>query len=326
MEIHFNMTVMNWLADHRLPWLTALMQAASALGEVQGYILVSTLIYVAFDKTLAVRLSLLVTLTMSLNHVLKIIIKNPRPFITEGNYLGKWAVPPDYARDLAFEYSTPSGHAMAGASFYSFLFGAVRNRYVRIGSVLAVLLIGLSRPYLGVHYLEDILLGWAIGLGVGLFALRYGGRIGNAWNAIPYGRRIAIAVAASILLWGATIAINGWQIDSQPRAFLGYAGTVVGIVIGRPLELRLVDFDPKSASVLFKVLRFLLTVALALLALEGLGKLFAAMVENYSAAGYMLQFFRYGTVSVVIVLVAPLIFTRLGLAQTFQEPIVAAHG
>jgi membrane-associated phospholipid phosphatase len=319
MDLRFNMTVMEWLANHRQPWLTLLMQAASFMGEVEGYILICTLIYVAFDKTLAVRLALLVTLTMSLNHILKILIKNPRPFIREGDYLRKWAVSADYARDLAIEYSTPSGHAMAGASFYTFLYSAVCSPYVRTAAVLAALSIGLCRPYLGVHYVEDILLGWAIGLCIGLFALRNVERIEKAWNRLKYEWQITIAVIATIALWAATVALNGWRIDSQPRAFMGYAGVITGIVIARPLELRLIDFDPRTGSILFKVERYLISVLLALLTLKTLGRLFVDIADNYSLTGYVLQYIRYSAVSVVSLFVAPWIFTRAGLARLYHE-------
>ena len=71
----------------------------------------------------------------------------------------------------------------------------------------------------------------------------------------PYTQQIAIAVAASLALWLATIAVNGWRIDGEPRAFLGYAGAVTGIIIARPLELQLVDFNPTSSPILFRLLR-----------------------------------------------------------------------
>lgn len=298
------------------------MQAATFMGEIQGYILVSTLIYVAFDKTLAVRLALLVTLTMCLNHVVKILVKNPRPFIREGTYLKKWAVSPQMAQDLAREYSTPSGHAMAGASFYTYLFGRTPSHAVKIAAVLAILLIGISRRYLGVHYVEDILLGWAVGLGVALFALRYDERIAGIWMRLGYAQQIGVTVAASLVLWAVTFALNGWTIDGEPRAFLGYAGTITGIVIARPLELRFVNFDPKSMSVPVKVLRYVLAVALSLLVLEGLGKFFAAITPNYSVAGYVLQYLRYIGVGVVSLFVAPWIFTRIGLAKTVGYTVV----
>jgi len=209
------------------------------MGEVQGYLLIITLIYVAFDKRLAVQLSVVVTLAMCLNHLLKILVKNPRPFIAEGDYLQKSAVPLDNARELATEWSTPSGHAMAGASFYGFLYGRVRSRCVRSLAVLAILLTGASRPYLGVHYVEDILLGWAIGLGVGWVALRHGERIAAAWGRLGHGSQIGVAVVASLIFWLATLAINGGRIGGQPRAFLGYAGILTGIIVAWPAPRRL---------------------------------------------------------------------------------------
>jgi membrane-associated phospholipid phosphatase len=323
-HLHFNVWIMEFLADHRSPALTTFFLAASDLGEVQGYLLISTLIYVMFDKRLAVRLSVLVSLTMSLNHVLKIIIKNPRPFIQEGDYLRKWAVPLSNARDLAIEYSTPAGHAMAGASYYPFLYGSVRNRYVRIAAVLAILLTGASRPYLGVHYVEDILLGWAIGLCVGLIALRHADRIATTWARFSYGQQIVIGVVGSLALWLATIAINGWRIDDQPRAFLGYAGIFTGIIIARPLELNIVDFDPTSSSILCKILRYLLSVGVAFLTLELLGKAFSMLADNFSLAGYGLQYVRYIVVGIVNIFVAPWVFTRIGLARTMQAAPEAA--
>jgi membrane-associated phospholipid phosphatase len=62
------------------------------------------------------------------------------------------------------EFSTPSGHATAAAAFYTYLYGKVCSRAVRIVAVAAILIIGISRPYLGVHYFEDVFLGWALGV------------------------------------------------------------------------------------------------------------------------------------------------------------------
>jgi hypothetical protein len=258
---------------------------------------------------------------MCLNHLLKIVIKNPRPFVQEGDYLQKWAVPIDNARDLATEYSTPSGHAMAAGSFYAFLYGSVCNRYVRILAVLAVLLTGASRPYLGVHYVEDILLGWTIGLGVGVLALRYGKRIGTVWTKFTYSRQIGIAVAASAVLWIITIFINGSGIGGQPRAFLGYAGSITGIVIAWPLEQRFVDFDPRSSSSFFKALRFLLSIGISLVTLDLLKRAFGVLAADYSIAGYLLQYLRYVAISVISLFVTPWIFIRLRLAKKCVDGI-----
>src|SRR5579871_6541806 len=160
-SLHFNLGFVEALARHRTPLLTDIFLGASGIGSSDFYVLLIVLAYVAWDKRLAVRLSYLVLLTMACNDWLKNIIRNPRPFAADGTYRQHWAVSSAQATSLATEYSTPSGHAMGAGSFYSYLFLAIRRRPVRIAAVLLILVIGFSRPYLGVHYGEDILLGWA---------------------------------------------------------------------------------------------------------------------------------------------------------------------
>ena len=315
-QLTFNMAVMQFLVDHRNVLLTKFFLLASFAGQVDGYILIVTLIYVMLDKTLAVRLAVLLLMTMCLNHVLKIILKNPRPFIHEGTYLQKWAVSTENAKALATEYSTPSGHAMAGSAFYSYLYAFVENPFVRVIAVLAILATGFSRPYLGVHYPGDILIGWVIGLLVALVAIKRADKITDGWNKLSYKYQVAIAVASSMVLWLATIAINGWRIDGQPRAFLGYAGFLTGILIGRPIELSAVNFDPRSSTQLAKMLRFIISVAMVLVSLVLLDKVFRAIADDFSVLGYLLQYIRYVIAGVINIFVAPLFFTKLGLAET----------
>ncbi len=71
-----------------------------------------------------------------------------------------------------FSYSFPSGHATVSVAYYGILFyillhsisrPVLRNR-IRIVAILFILLIGFSRIYLCVHYLSDVMAGYAIGL------------------------------------------------------------------------------------------------------------------------------------------------------------------
>lgn len=62
-------------------------------------------------------------------------------------------------------YSFPSGHAMASATLAAaliFLYWPTRWRWpMTLTGVAFVLLVGISRVYLGVHYPSDILAGWS---------------------------------------------------------------------------------------------------------------------------------------------------------------------
>lgn len=90
--------------------------------------------------------------------VLKVLVQRPRP---------------DFIEPLihAGGYSFPSGHATTGTALYLTLgllaSGWVKRWEIRIyillGSLAVIAVIGFSRLYLGVHYVSDVLAGFALG-------------------------------------------------------------------------------------------------------------------------------------------------------------------
>lgn len=313
--LHFNLGLVQLLADHRDVFLTQIALAASFMGSTQGYILLILLFYVAWDKRLAIRLTVVLLATSSLTNLLKMLLHNPRPFVAQGTYLQKWAVPHSSARSLAAEYSTPSGHASGAAAFYAYLYGAIHRRAVRVAAVAAILLIGLSRPYLGVHYCEDVLLGWALGLAVALVALRYSNALDAAWRRLSLGMQLALIVSACLAIWLIAILINGDKTAWQPYSFYDYGGLLTGIVLAYPLERRMVNFDPRSSSVLVKILRYMFTLGLAAFTLFVLGKAFGSLADRSSLLWNLCEYLRYTATGLVAFFLAPLIFTKMGWAE-----------
>ena len=96
--------------------------------------------------------------TAVLDHLLKRLFARPRPFF-------------EHPLLVESSYSFPSGHAMGALVVYGmlayFAVLALRVWKWRVGAVFAaallVMLIGLSRMYLGVHYLSDVAAGYAAG-------------------------------------------------------------------------------------------------------------------------------------------------------------------
>lgn len=315
----FNLGLVQLLADHRNAFLTDIALAADSLGGVLGYILLSTLIYVAWSKRLAIRLSVVVLTALSLNDLLKMLLHNPRPFVAQGTYLTKWAVPAKNARELATQFSTPSGHASSAAAYYSYLFGFVRNRVVRVVAVAMILLIGISRPYLGVHYFEDVLLGWIFGLAVALFSLRYAEAIAVAWNRLSYALQVAVVMPATFMLWLLAFLLNGDRAAGLPYACVCYGGFLTGIVLARPLELKIVNFDPRSSSIPVKALRYLLSIFTLLLTLIVLNVIFSMIAVRFSLLWNLLEYLRFAAASFAAFFLTPLLFTKIGWAETIPN-------
>jgi len=315
----FNLGLVQFLADHRNVYLTKLAHVAAFAGGVEGYILLAALIYVVWNKRLAIQLSVVMLAASSINDLLKLLVRNPRPFIVQGTYLQKWAVSAKSARNLAMEFSTPSGHATAAAAFYTYLYGKVCSRVVRIVAVAAILIIGISRPYLGVHYFEDVFLGWALGLAVAAVGLRYAEAIAAAWNRISHWLQIAIVAPGGLALWLTAVLLNGHSTTGQPYAYLCYGGFLTGVVIARPLELSKVNFDPRSSTLLVKVLRYFLSVGLLFITLFALEMIFLLITSRYSVLWNLLEYLSFIAAGFVTVFLAPWVFTRIGWAKTLTN-------
>lgn len=89
-----------------------------------------------------------------LNYGLKLFFKVPRPFMQS----------PDLAVIRVKEYSFPSGAAQFSMLLACLLIYFWKSPFAKAVGILYVILIGLSRVYLGVHYPTDVLAGWAVGL------------------------------------------------------------------------------------------------------------------------------------------------------------------
>jgi undecaprenyl-diphosphatase len=78
-------------------------------------------------------------------------------------------------------YSFPSGHALVSSIFfplilylfkYKITVGWKRKVFLSIGILLMIIVV-LSRPYMGVHYLSDVIAGLLIGLLISSFAILF---------------------------------------------------------------------------------------------------------------------------------------------------------
>lgn len=143
----------------RRAWLTPIMQSISELA-LPVVLLVMLLAVQAFAPGRRPGMCAACNLAgvVILNQALKFIVQRPRP---EG-----------FRLIAESGYSFPSGHSMVAMAFYGLLAWMVwhyeRDPFVRRACVtgfgLVVVLVGVSRVYLGVHYASDVIAGFCIAL------------------------------------------------------------------------------------------------------------------------------------------------------------------
>jgi len=143
-------------------WLEEAMRDLTALGStsVLVFAVAISIVYLLLAGRPSLALFILVAVVggQVLSSVLKLGIERPRPELV-----------PHLAQ--VYTLSFPSGHAMLSAVTYltlgSLLARAMPSRilkvYVLAVAVLATLLVGVSRVYLGVHWPSDVLAGWCAG-------------------------------------------------------------------------------------------------------------------------------------------------------------------
>ena len=155
--------VIRFIQSFQSPLLTSLMKFISSIGNEAFYIIIIMLIFWCWNEKKGFLLGLLLCISAWINSFLKVIFDHPRPYEF------------DPAVGLAFEPTRgfPSGHAQNSMTFWIALafilsFSLVKRKNLRPliwgFSSLIILLIGLSRLYLGVHFPTDVFFGWLVSL------------------------------------------------------------------------------------------------------------------------------------------------------------------
>jgi len=220
-EIAFSHFVQSFSAGY----LDLFFIAATMLGHPGFWFLLAAALYWKGDERESFFLSATLLFTGALSGGIKEITQRPRPS-------------PEFFRVVMPEagFSLPSGHAATIGGIYGKIFRGIFEN-LRLAGIVIVLLVMLSRIYLGVHYLFDVIIGTLLGFGIGLAVDEASRKFSGL--KLPAGQLleeagIIVAICASVVIAVLFSAL------SMASGLMGYFAGV--------FALKLIGKDPQPAA------------------------------------------------------------------------------
>ncbi|MEE9131484.1 MAG: phosphatase PAP2 family protein [Phycisphaerales bacterium] len=287
----FQIDIIIWLHSLRSPALTWCLSTVSFLGYTPVY--AALILVFAFGIRLRPSLAVFLGLLLAgiLTNTLKTGLALPRPsdiharagepgdgippiaVVEQGAAPSFWALPTSEAIAAArgrpeTSYGFPSGHVSSAAVFFLGVALFFRSRYSLLFAIFWIPLMGISRMYLGRHFLADVLGGVTVGV-VGVLAAALLLRPFVVHQPHRPTRRAALVplVVVSLLLLLVTPFVS--ILDAEN------VGRLVGLVIAY-VVLAATDLPFDNGSIWQRLGRVLIAFAIGIAMSQSTGAFFAA--------------------------------------------------
>lgn len=153
------MGLLYFLEKLRVPVLNELMLLVTQLGEETAFLVLALIIFWCVDKRRGYYVMAVGFVGTTLNQILKLICRVPRPWELDQNFTIL-----EQARDAAKGYSFPSGHTSTAVGTFGAIAMTEKRRWIKVICVTLMVLVGFSRMYVGVHTPYDVVAGAACAL------------------------------------------------------------------------------------------------------------------------------------------------------------------
>ncbi len=268
----WQLSVLQWLQQFRHPVLDGFFQFISFSAEETFYIAIAAWLLWCQNKRMAHQIGFAFLSSMVLNPTLKSVIALERPIGMDGI---------DSLRThTATGHSFPSGHTQGAASFWTAIAIQMKTRWFSLMCASMIVLVALSRLYLGVHWPMDVLAGIGIGLLWVLFVNWF----------MAYAERTHRG-----LLWLLLLPFFlAYFAYPDNKDLVTVFGAALGFLAGMQLDLKVLNYQP-SGRWWQKAVKFISGLAVLLLLKIGLKMLLPfnphiADLIRYAIIGFWLSF------------------------------------
>ena len=280
--------VVEFIQSFRNGFLDFFFNFISFLGEEYVYIGILGVIYYGINKRFGELLAFSLFLTASINTILKGLVGALRPF-------EKYPTRVENLRpETAGGHSFPSGHTQNFTTFTYTGAQHLRRTYVFIIAGVLSILMGISRMYLGVHFLEDVSVSFCLGIIIAILVFT----LYNKYKDTAILHRIYIGIIIGLLPFVFFI---------QNKDFFTSYGLMIGFVGAMIFEQRFVNFD-MDIVLWKKVVRVAVGILLMLAVQLGVKAIFVAL---FGQDIIVLDLIRYALVAFIGLGLYPLGFKKI---------------
>lgn len=160
------MEILYWFESIRQPILNEMMLFFTQLGEETAFLAVALIVFWCISKRMGYYVLSVGFIGTLVNQFMKLWFRVPRPWVLDSNFTIL-----EQARQAASGYSFPSGHTQNAVGTFGCIAYTGKNHWVRIAAILVVMIVPISRMYIGVHTPADVLTAAAMAA-VLIFVLR----------------------------------------------------------------------------------------------------------------------------------------------------------
>ncbi|WP_420645619.1 phosphatase PAP2 family protein [Candidatus Leptofilum sp.] len=319
--LQFGLDASRWFQT-TFPQLEGFFQLISTLGIEEFYLALFPLIYWSVHKEAGRALAYVFLVGNVLNTTLKHAFRQPRPF---------W-LDPTLEKFTDGGYGIPSGHTQFTTTIYLFAATWVRRRWMWLFAILMIIVMGISRIYLGSHFVHDVAAGFVLGLLVLGGYLIWQRRYQTHFEKRILGQRLLTVVAVPVAftaVYGIIRLIIGepdltvdWasripEIELESlEGFVTAVSSLLGAGIGLVLERSRIRFLVEGA-IWQRAVRYLLGMVIAVAIWAGLGQIFP---DDPLWLALPLRLLRYALLTLWVTYYAPWAFVKLKLAQAKPDP------
>ncbi len=273
-----------WLLEKiRTPLLDDLMQFITYFGQEMVIIAVICTLYWCVDKRFAYLLGFNYFTAGLCVQVLKITFRVPRPWILDPDFHAVKSALPG-----ATGYSFPSGHTQGATSLFFPLALRSQRKGMKILYVLAFILIGFSRMYLGCHTPKDVLVSMGLSMGIALIIWRFQSLLLDNNDHLTFIAcllaGLSLAVAAYALFLNGAGTIETTYAEDCCKA----AGAGMGFALGWYIERRYLNFRAKCRGIFPGIARLFVGLAAAFALKETAGLILGSSVLAKMAEYFIL--------------------------------------